>query len=446
MNISFKQLANLITVSRILGVGLIFYWTPFQSTFTQLLTIIIYTIICTTDFLDGWVARRYNIVSELGKVLDPLADKILVLVFLPLVSMKAIAPFPVFLILAREFAIMGIRVFSAKNGIIISANLAGKLKTAFTLPVCGILMARVIPPVESSLPTVLIPFDLLRLWVLSWPTWIINGLIWAMVAITIWSFFDYLIRFMFQRKVIKTGSEEEAKKYLFSFIPNGISLLNLLCGSYAIVLCFQHQNMRLASGLILAGVFLDAIDGKVARLLGVHTQLGEKLDSKADFITFGLAPAGLLFFHLNTTYHAYNGALAILTAIIFYASVHFRLKRFNKGGHQDYFEGLPSPGGASVVAVMIGSNFLYDPHYVLAIAFVMSGLMVSRFLYPHNRVSHQKVLFSYLRKPTLLFWFLTIFYFFGFTLLDPFYIPEILLFLTAFYVISPIIPLKKEYQ
>ena len=136
-----SDLANMITFSRIVGVVFIFWLMPFMTEEMQLLTIVLYTVVSLTDFLDGWIARRFNIVSELGKVLDPLADKLLVLVFLPLLP-NAISAFPVFIVLAREFAIMGLRVFAAKYGDIIAANFSGKLKTGITLPVCGILFMR----------------------------------------------------------------------------------------------------------------------------------------------------------------------------------------------------------------------------------------------------------------------------------------------------------------
>ena len=63
-----------------------FLMTPYLTNFTQIVVILFYTVICLTDFLDGWVARRLKIESELGKILDPLADKILVLLFLPLLE------------------------------------------------------------------------------------------------------------------------------------------------------------------------------------------------------------------------------------------------------------------------------------------------------------------------------------------------------------------------
>ena len=126
------NIANLITFSRIFGVAYLFWLMPFASEKTQLVVIALFTLIALTDFLDGWLARRLKSVSELGKVLDPLADKILLLILLPLVSMGVIKPFPVFLIFAREFAVMGLRVLSAKHKFNVAASLSGKIKTGIT--------------------------------------------------------------------------------------------------------------------------------------------------------------------------------------------------------------------------------------------------------------------------------------------------------------------------
>ena len=68
-------------MTRIIGVGFIFWLTPYTTNFIQIIVILMFTVVSATDFLDGWIARKLKIESELGKVLDPLADKILVLVF-----------------------------------------------------------------------------------------------------------------------------------------------------------------------------------------------------------------------------------------------------------------------------------------------------------------------------------------------------------------------------
>ena len=193
-----NQLANIVTALRIIGVGFIFWLTPYHSNFMLITVAMVYTVICLTDFLDGWLARRLKIVSEVGKVLDPLADKILVLLFLPLLEMQVITSFPVFIILAREFAMMGLRIFSVQSGGgSIPAQFSGKLKTALTLPVCGILFARV-PVNVVELPYVLQPLEVLRVWILSWPSGVVLVLVYSVVAVTVWSFIDYFDQFLWR--------------------------------------------------------------------------------------------------------------------------------------------------------------------------------------------------------------------------------------------------------
>lgn len=112
-----------------------------------------------TDALDGHLARKYNLITNFGKIMDPLADKLLVTAALVcLVELGDVAGWMVFLILAREFAITGLRSVAASEGVVIAAGKSGKLKTtlqmlaiiaylfrnqpfeAWNLPVAGILM------------------------------------------------------------------------------------------------------------------------------------------------------------------------------------------------------------------------------------------------------------------------------------------------------------------
>jgi len=441
-----KSLPNTLTLSRILGVGLIFWLTPYSNSLTQLWVVTIYTIICLTDFFDGWIARRFNSVSDFGKVMDPLADKILVLVFLPLLTMKAITAFPVFVILAREFSIMGLRVFAAKNRIIIAANFSGKLKTAITLPVCGILFARM--PIADSIPipAYFAPLNTLKHWVHSWPSWIFETLIWVMVFLTITSFLDYIIRFFWAKILRKAkGDVAKAKKNLLKYIPNTVSFFNFLCGVLSIILALRG-NVILPVGLILGGAILDAIDGQLARKFGTHSKLGEKFDEKADFTTFGLAPAVLIYKHISMTLPEYAHLVGAFFGILFYAAVHYRLIRYSKSGHSNFFEGLPSPAGSSMIVIFLISPVLSHLIYFIPIAMIASLLMASKLPYPHNRISHHKYIYKHLRKPTFIFFILTILLSVGVPFPNSIYIPEILACLTGMYLLAPIIPTKKEFK
>ncbi|MFM7793983.1 MAG: CDP-diacylglycerol--glycerol-3-phosphate 3-phosphatidyltransferase, partial [Microcystis panniformis] len=104
------NLPNSITLSRLLGLPLILYWLHQGTEIDRWLSLIIFLIAASTDWLDGYLARKLDQITELGKFLDPLVDKLLVLApLLALIEMDVIAAWGVFLILARELAIAGWR-------------------------------------------------------------------------------------------------------------------------------------------------------------------------------------------------------------------------------------------------------------------------------------------------------------------------------------------------
>ncbi len=95
---------------------------------------LVFIIASLTDFLDGYIARKYNLVSDFGKLMDPLADKLLVMSALILfVEFGTLPSWMVIVILAREFIISGIRTVAASNGKIIAASKWGKFKTIFQM-------------------------------------------------------------------------------------------------------------------------------------------------------------------------------------------------------------------------------------------------------------------------------------------------------------------------
>lgn len=405
MTYKLRNLANWITLTRILGVGLIFWLTPFRTNQIILWVILVYTLICLTDYIDGWVARRFNQVSDVGKVLDPLADKILVLVFLPLLQTGVIGLFPVFIIIAREFAIMALRVVSAKNGVIIDANKAGKIKTALTLPICGVLFARV-PVIEGVIPWALMPLEWIRTWVAIWPQWTIDTLIWAMVVVTLWSFMDYFVKFIWQEALRRAGGDrEKAKKNLTIIIPNTATVLNLGLGIFAIYLTLQGK-VGFAAAAILTGMILDALDGRLARKWDAYSRFGAMLDSKADYISFGIAPAVLLYCVLSGV----PSWVAALVGFAHYFAVHYRLRRFDKsGGHSQFFEGLPSPTGAAVVCLLsVFSLVMVYPWVLVVLSMSISGIMVSKIPYPHMDKALQYPLLRQLKAPAFVFFILTL--------------------------------------
>lgn len=101
----------------------------------------IFLIACITDFFDGYIARNFNQITTLGEILDPLADKMLILgAFIGLMMIDRANGWFVFLILTREFFITGLRVVAASDGISIAASMAGKIKTIVQMIAIGWLL------------------------------------------------------------------------------------------------------------------------------------------------------------------------------------------------------------------------------------------------------------------------------------------------------------------
>lgn len=126
------NLPNSLTLFRLLCIPLVVLCLAFEGRGPSFLAALFFGAAFTTDFLDGFFARKYGSVTVLGKFLDPLADKILVSVTLiMLVSMGRVPAWMVMLIIAREIAITGLRSIAMSEGIVIQASSLGKYKTGF---------------------------------------------------------------------------------------------------------------------------------------------------------------------------------------------------------------------------------------------------------------------------------------------------------------------------
>ena len=102
------------------------YFIPYAN----LLGLVIFLLAAITDFIDGYIARKYNMITDFGKFMDPLADKLLVTAaLLILLENGLIAGWVVFIILAREFIVTGFRTIAASKGVVIAAGWLGKIKT-----------------------------------------------------------------------------------------------------------------------------------------------------------------------------------------------------------------------------------------------------------------------------------------------------------------------------
>lgn len=130
------NLPNKLTLLRVFLIPFFLLFMYIKIPFHYLIALVIFSAASITDALDGKIARSRNLVTNFGKFLDPLADKVLVIsalavfVEMPEVFMGAV---PFIIICAREFMVSGLRLLAADSGIVVAAGIWGKLKTAFTM-------------------------------------------------------------------------------------------------------------------------------------------------------------------------------------------------------------------------------------------------------------------------------------------------------------------------
>ncbi|MFM2062676.1 MAG: hypothetical protein RLZZ507_2346 [Cyanobacteriota bacterium] len=137
------NLPNTITFSRLIGIPFLLYGLYIPTPQAKWICVTIFLIAALTDWLDGYLARKLNQITDLGKFLDPLVDKLLVLApLLVLVELGKIPAWGVFIILARELAIAGWRV---NQTTISGANIWGKLKTVSQIIAIALLIAPLSP-------------------------------------------------------------------------------------------------------------------------------------------------------------------------------------------------------------------------------------------------------------------------------------------------------------
>jgi CDP-diacylglycerol--glycerol-3-phosphate 3-phosphatidyltransferase len=129
---------NWLTFGRILSLPLIIGLASFPGRAFGVAAAVVFSLAAITDFLDGYIARRTGQVSEFGKLVDPIADKIIVAAaFIMLVSLGRAPAWIVALIISREFAVSGLRAFAGTRSIVIEARFMGKTKT--TLQILSII-------------------------------------------------------------------------------------------------------------------------------------------------------------------------------------------------------------------------------------------------------------------------------------------------------------------
>lgn len=206
------NLPNKLTILRMIlvPVFIVFMALPTEWVWPVYTAFGIFVLASITDQLDGFIARKYNLVTKFGKIMDPLADKLLVAAgFVMLVGLNVIPAWIVAVIIARDFFVNGLRMFGADNNKDLAAGISGKIKTAFQLIAIPLAILGVaLNPECCSFGIFLqesIGMSMLELLVNVLMTVSIT----AVALATVWSFVDYLLRF---KDDLKEENENDNEK------------------------------------------------------------------------------------------------------------------------------------------------------------------------------------------------------------------------------------------
>ena len=193
-------------------------------------------------------------------------------------------------------------------------------------------------------------------------------------------------------KFLRARQGRKKKKLLpFKHIaPNMVTSGNLLCGMFSLMLTFDGR-FGPAAWLIFFAVIFDGLDGKVARSLGGGSQFGLEYDSLADLVSFGVAPAMMIYV---ASLRELGGVLGATAACFFALCVALRLARFNVVHVPGPFQGLPSPAGGLFMASFVLAKVPLFPLVMAAVLVFTGFLMVSSIPYANlkklNRESADK--------------------------------------------------------
>ena len=167
------NLPNKLTIFRVFLIPFFVVLLLFDITaYDKWIALAIFIVASLTDFLDGYIARKYNLVTNFGKFMDPLADKLLVCsAMICLVELARIPAWVVIVIIAREFIISGFRLVASDNGVVIAASYWGKFKTTFQIVMICLMIADLEPLILIT-----------------------QIVMWVALALTVISLVDYLIK------------------------------------------------------------------------------------------------------------------------------------------------------------------------------------------------------------------------------------------------------------
>ncbi len=178
------NLPNKLTILRVILIPFFvaaLLWDGGQNQTLRYVSAAIFIVASLTDMLDGKIARKYNLVTNFGKFMDPLADKLLVCsALICLIELGQIPSWMVIMIISREFIISGFRLVASDNGVVIAASYWGKFKTTFQM-IAVVLLILQIPPLHI----------------------VTQICVWIALILTVVSLIDYIMK---NHKVLTEGS------------------------------------------------------------------------------------------------------------------------------------------------------------------------------------------------------------------------------------------------
>jgi len=206
-----RHLPNILSLGRLVATVLIFVLVLINQPWAFLISFVLFVLASVTDFFDGYLARRYSVVSSLGVFLDLTADKILVCaILIALVQIGSVPAWVVFIIVTREFLVSGLRSMAAAKGHVIPAGMWGKQKTFITLiAMSALLLAKGLGASQLSLFPLLLNFTSPTLAFGDWLLFIADVLLILAVIWTAFSGIEYMIGALpiFRNTSEKTSSQ-----------------------------------------------------------------------------------------------------------------------------------------------------------------------------------------------------------------------------------------------
>lgn len=184
---TIMNIPNLLTMGRIACVPIVVLLLLSDSRQMGFWAAVVFSAACVTDWLDGYLARKWELVTVMGKFLDPLADKLIVMAALiMLIPLERVPAWAVFLILAREMLVTGLRSIASSEGIVIAASNLGKYKTIFQM---------------VAIIALLLHYDYYWFFGVQWEIFHVSMqfvgsfFFYASFVLTLWSGGDYLFKF-----------------------------------------------------------------------------------------------------------------------------------------------------------------------------------------------------------------------------------------------------------